>query len=650
MKRSSVGGSKLPTRRQSSNLPTPSHGNRRSNQNNAARRSRSVTKSNNPRSSSNLGARSSSNLRTPLSVRSQSMNRASSSKDPVTPVRFQGTAKKSTLGLESSARRISTHGPTRGWKETRPLSNKEYQRSQIKRLLDFLREHRFKNEAMTSKHFPLSSKDFAEVFNFLYSFLNPAYPEILPLSKYEEKIIGIMKTELNYPGQINRTHVITMGSLHSWPTILGCLLYVLEMVKRLTFHQDNIIPMAFPSRDSKGFAIDRESKAKINIEHNISKYVMWMGGNDDTETMDAYNEHYRCKMMEYYEVDIDQINQLQDKINREAAQTVELDKLRLQAESYEAKANQLQKFVLEYETRIKDAKNSKMKHDDLIISLTETKERNGDILAEIVTNTPFSLPSTEIATDKMAEDLLIQRDQLKEQLDQEKKKKAVEEAEYYHSAHQIETHVKEINRFCAQQEWDIHIPMPDQLAKGAHMVGSTDLSQAIDNFWHHMKSSQATLSQLENRIKERKETLKNLQTKKQSLEFGISKIKDKDGELKLKQKAAEDDINRQIADTKEQLVTLFSQNKKAKDDLSVEVVDLKSQLESKLRFNQNRKHESQAVLEQMITKLKETINQCLRIRDDTKKAVDEKNREYLRRRGEVLSELDAIEQEINSLT
>jgi len=444
--------------------------------------------------------------------------------------------------------------------------------------------------------------------------------------------------------------MITMGSLHSWPTILGCLLYVLEMVKRLIFHQDNIIPMAFPSRDSKGFAIDRESKAKINIEHNISKYVMWMEGKDDTGTKVEYDEYYRSKMMEYYEVDIDQINQLQDKINREAAQTVELNKLRDQAETYEAQANQLQKIVLEYETRIKEAKNSKMKHDDLIISIRETKSKNGDILAEIVNNTPFSLPSTMRATDKMAEDLLIQRDQLKEQLDQEKKRAAVEEAEYYHSAHQIETHVKEINRFCAQQEWDIHIPMPDQLTKGAHIMGSSELSQAIDKFWHLMKSSQTSLAQLEDRIKERKENLKNLMTKKQSLQFGISKIKEKDGELKLKQKAAEDDINRQIADTKDQLVSLFSQNKKAKEDLSVEVVDMKSQLESKLKFNQTRKQESQVVLEQMITKLKETINQCLKIRDDTKKAVEEKNREYLRRRNEVLAELDTIEQEINNLS
>ena len=131
-----------------------------------------------------------------FSVRSLSVNRtADKSKDAMTPRRFQSTAKyvfscievknvssrspylqypfkllklkiqhisnmfivfcihylnqsskntltlfrKSNFGVDSSTRRISTMGPARGWKETRPLTEKPYQKEQIRKLLDFLR-------------------------------------------------------------------------------------------------------------------------------------------------------------------------------------------------------------------------------------------------------------------------------------------------------------------------------------------------------------------------------------------------------------------------------------------------------------------------------------------------------------------------------
>ena len=36
-------------------------------------------------------------------------------------------------------------------------------------------------------------------------------------------------------GQISKTHMMTFGTLHTWPTHLGCLHFIFEMVKRKKF-------------------------------------------------------------------------------------------------------------------------------------------------------------------------------------------------------------------------------------------------------------------------------------------------------------------------------------------------------------------------------------------------------------------------------
>ena len=116
-------------------------------------------------------------------------------------------------------------------KDTRPLNDKEYQREQVRKILDFLRANGYGNTTLTSKNFPPSAKEFANIFNFFYSILDPSLTKNkLPDSNFEEAVVTTMKS-LGYPGNMTKSHFKTMGSLHSFPTVLGVIAFLCDLAR-----------------------------------------------------------------------------------------------------------------------------------------------------------------------------------------------------------------------------------------------------------------------------------------------------------------------------------------------------------------------------------------------------------------------------------
>ena len=87
--------------------------------------------------------------------------------------------------------------------DTRPLQDKAFQSTQIRRILDFLREADYPNASLTSKSFPLQAKEFVSVFNYLYNTIEPRCEEVLKYPGFIEDILKILK-DFNYPGKVQR--------------------------------------------------------------------------------------------------------------------------------------------------------------------------------------------------------------------------------------------------------------------------------------------------------------------------------------------------------------------------------------------------------------------------------------------------------------
>ncbi|XP_023331630.1 kinetochore protein NDC80 homolog [Eurytemora carolleeae] len=275
---------------------------------------------------------------------------SSSSRTPMSEFTFRKP-------YNSSAKsRVSGRGSTIGSisvRDTRPLSDKTYQSSLVRRILDFLRENGYRNDALTSKHFPLSTKEFTDIFNFTYSFINPDVPSVLPYSKAEDLITNILKNELNYPGTISKSNLITMGSLHSWPTVLGCLSFLVESAKVHLKVSGNIIPIAFPCKDEQGFPIDRESKDKMRMEYFTKTYNMFMREYDEYPEEEV---EYKDRLQDNLEIDIHQLKRLDEEVRA----------LHEKNEQLKAEAQELREMKESLEKVLLDQKKVEQYHHNLI--------------------------------------------------------------------------------------------------------------------------------------------------------------------------------------------------------------------------------------------------------------------------------------------
>jgi len=249
----------------------------------------------------------------------RSSERAKLRADFTTPVRMQpGQQGRKSLAVPSMVdRRLSSTATKRlsasagrssqvGAKivnDTRPLQDKAFQTTQIRRILDFLREADYPNASLTSKSFPLQAKEFVSVFNYLYNTIEPRCEEVLKYPGFIEDILKILK-DLNYPGKVQRSHFVTLGSAHSWPAVLGCLSFVCDLAAMYsTKLRPNIFSIGFPSDFSSDCA-----KEKFQLEHHIDCFQAFNEGNDDYSELKA---QYKANLIENLNVDINVLDQME---------------------------------------------------------------------------------------------------------------------------------------------------------------------------------------------------------------------------------------------------------------------------------------------------------------------------------------------------
>jgi len=213
--------------------------------------------------------------------------------------RLTGTGRLSGRGSQVGAKVV---------KDTRPLSDKQFQQSQVRKILDFLRSEGYPNSSLTSKSFPLTTKEFVAVFNFIYSYIDPKTESVLPSVRFEEDIMRLLK-DLDYPGNLSRSNFLTMGSLHSYPTVLGSLSYVCDLA--VLFKKvlcPNVVALGFPNRDEMGFTLDRETKEKIHLEHHLNCNIEF---NQGADTFPDQLEVLRENLMENQGVDMERLRNVQ---------------------------------------------------------------------------------------------------------------------------------------------------------------------------------------------------------------------------------------------------------------------------------------------------------------------------------------------------
>ena len=160
------------------------------------------------------------------------------------------------------------------------MNDKNIQRQTESDLVSFCAQQGY--ERSGSITFPLTSTEFKMVFAFLVRHLDREYQLVNPRN-FPEEVCKTLR-EIGYPAHVSKQTFQTLGTQHSWPSVLAVLHYVMGRAKVIASVEDhsNLHKIIFPNRDEDGFEENsEESEELIMHECFIDCYGAFNDGNDD---------------------------------------------------------------------------------------------------------------------------------------------------------------------------------------------------------------------------------------------------------------------------------------------------------------------------------------------------------------------------------
>ena len=160
-------------------------------------------------------------------------------------------------------------------KDPRPIRDKGWQFAAIKILVEFLLDAGYDKPISQKILNAPSAKDFQCIFKFLYQRLDPGYQW---KKKFEEEVQGVMRG-LRYPfaDSISKTQLHAVGSIHTWPSCLAMLVWMVELVlaeERLAV-------------EAEEDDVAANQPDQIFLTFLCRAYQDFLAGNDDLSAMDA---------------------------------------------------------------------------------------------------------------------------------------------------------------------------------------------------------------------------------------------------------------------------------------------------------------------------------------------------------------------------
>ncbi|GLC36851.1 hypothetical protein PLESTM_000508700 [Pleodorina starrii] len=165
------------------------------------------------------------------------------------------------MGPDRRASFVKATGPKQ---DQRPLTNKDFQGSCIKRIITYLTANSFSCAISPKTLASPTGKDFAAIVTFLFQQVDPAFRI---QGKVEDEVPAFFK-RLNYPFQISKSALFAVGTPHSWPAVLAALNWLVELLE-----------YADKANSSKGSGI--ENKVEDFLKYLAEGYTAFLSGDDE---------------------------------------------------------------------------------------------------------------------------------------------------------------------------------------------------------------------------------------------------------------------------------------------------------------------------------------------------------------------------------
>ncbi|KAL4660489.1 hypothetical protein GN956_G545 [Arapaima gigas] len=226
-------------------------------------------------------------------------------------------------------------------KDPRPLHDKSFIQQCIKHLCEFLSEQGFPGMMSVKALQSPSTKEFLKIFEFVYSLLDPTFQ--IPTSKTEEEIPRLLR-DLGYPFALPKSSMYSVGAPHTWPQVLGALIWLIDTVKLFNnMKEQDLLFTDFPES-----CTEIENGADFNklfLDYTAETYNRFMQGAD---TFEEEDQEYIAKLKKLYNVDEVMLESLAEKHRALSEEAEKLEK-ESQADRLEAKRTEKQKRQMDLE-------------------------------------------------------------------------------------------------------------------------------------------------------------------------------------------------------------------------------------------------------------------------------------------------------------
>jgi kinetochore protein NDC80 len=114
-------------------------------------------------------------------------------------------------------------------KDSRPLRDRQYQTKMRQDVVGWLQSTEYDISMQTLAN--ITGKEYRNIVQYLFSMLDPGYP-FDPQARFEDEFIPALRC-LRYPfvGQVDPKWLAAPASMHSWPSLLGVLHWLVVMCK-----------------------------------------------------------------------------------------------------------------------------------------------------------------------------------------------------------------------------------------------------------------------------------------------------------------------------------------------------------------------------------------------------------------------------------
>lgn len=173
-----------------------------------------------------------------------------------------------------SHRMSSIPPPTTMRTDNRPIGDKAYFNSCVKKLYQYLHENDYEHPIKLKDLSKPSGKDFHSIMTFLMRKIDSNFNSSIK-RKFEDDVVTAFKI-LGYPFNISKTALVAAGSPHTWPTLLLAITWLIEVLE---------------GRTGFGFLLDHDSEDLSSVGEAGVPFV-------DADTLEQRSEKAFLKYVE----------------------------------------------------------------------------------------------------------------------------------------------------------------------------------------------------------------------------------------------------------------------------------------------------------------------------------------------------------------